>query len=439
MKKIAIVGSGISGLTCAYLLDNYRSGERFDVTVFEKNDYVGGHTATVDITHNGQPHSIDTGFIVFNDRTYPNFNKLLDKLGVKKRDTEMSFSVHNRATGFEYNGHGINALFAQRRNIFRPRFWRLILEIIKFNKMCKSLFHRQEIDDALTLGDFLHANGFSAFFAEHYILPMGAAIWSTSLNEMKAFELKFFIQFFYHHGLLNISDRPQWHVVAGGSKSYVDAILSRLNKPILTQSDIQSVTRHHDHVSIQLASKTPNGSEKTLTFDEVIFACHSDQALALLGDATDDENAVLGKIPYSRNEVVLHTDISLLPKRKLAWASWNYLLGDKAVKNNDVNTDSASRPACVTYNMNILQGIESASTFCVTLNQTDSIDASKVIQKFVYHHPVLNSDSVAAQKKRTLISGKNRTHFVGAYWYSGFHEDGVRSALDVTQHFGVSL
>ena len=439
MKKIAIVGSGISGLTCAYLLDNYRSGERFDVTVFEKNDYVGGHTATVDITHNGQPHSIDTGFIVFNDRTYPNFNKLLDKLGVKKRDTEMSFSVHNRATGFEYNGHGINALFAQRRNIFRPRFWRLILEIIKFNKMCKSLFHRQEIDDALTLGDFLHANGFSAFFAEHYILPMGAAIWSTSLNEMKAFELKFFIQFFYHHGLLNISDRPQWHVVAGGSKSYVDAILSRLNKPILTQSDIQSVTRHHDHVSIQLASKTPNGSEQTLTFDEVIFACHSDQALALLGDATEDESAVLGSIPYSRNEVVLHTDTSLLPKRKLAWASWNYLLGDKAVKNNDANTDSASRPACVTYNMNILQGIESASTFCVTLNQTDSIDASKVIQKFVYHHPVLNSDSVAAQKQRTLISGKNRTHFVGAYWYSGFHEDGVRSALDVTQHFGVSL
>lgn len=439
MKKIAIVGSGISGLTCAYLLDNYRSGEKFDVTVFEKNDYVGGHTATVDITHNGQPHSIDTGFIVFNDRTYPNFNKLLDKLGVKKRDTEMSFSVHNRATGFEYNGHGVNSLFAQRRNIFRSRFWRLILEIIKFNKMCKSLFHRQEIDDALTLGDFLHANGFSAFFAEHYILPMGAAIWSTSLNEMKAFELKFFIQFFYHHGLLNISDRPQWHVVAGGSRSYVDAILSRLNKPILTQSDIQSVTRHHDHVSIQLASKTPNDSEQTLTFDEVIFACHSDQALALLADATEDENAVLSSIPYSRNEVVLHTDTSLLPKRKLAWASWNYLLGDKAVNNSDTSSDSASRPACVTYNMNILQGIESASTFCVTLNQTDSIDASKVIQKFVYHHPVLNSTSVAAQKQRTLISGKNRTHFVGAYWYSGFHEDGVRSALDVTQHFGVSL
>ncbi|MBD1575772.1 MULTISPECIES: NAD(P)/FAD-dependent oxidoreductase [Vibrio] len=452
MKKIAIVGSGISGLTCAYLLDNYRSGEKFDITVFEKNDYVGGHTATIDITHNGQNHAIDTGFIVFNDRTYPNFNKLLDTLGVNKRATEMSFSVHNRTTGFEYNGNNINSLFAQRRNLFRPRFWRLLLEIIKFNKQCKSLFHRDAIENNQTLGDFLHANSFSDFFAEHYILPMGAAIWSTSLKEMKAFELKFFIQFFYHHGLLNISDRPQWYVVAGGSKSYVDQILSRLTKPVLTQSDIQSVTRHQDSVSIVLNPSSANGLPQTQVFDEVIFACHSDQALALLSDASEDEKAVLGNIPYSRNEVVLHTDTALLPKRKLAWASWNYLLDGDLLGDGDLLSDERKplasdinknskppRQACVTYNMNILQGFESASTFCVTLNQTDSIDASKIIQKFIYHHPVLNSDSVAAQKQRSKISGKNHTHFVGAYWYSGFHEDGVRSALDVTQHFGVSL
>ena len=417
MKKIAIIGSGISGLTCAYLLDKH-----YEVTLFEQNDYVGGHTATVDINHQGRDYAIDTGFIVFNDRTYPNFNRLLAMLGIEGQATEMSFSVHNRQTGFEYNGHGLNSLFAQRRNLFRPRFWRLLSEILKFNRLCKESYGQDALPEGMTLGEFLAQHGFSSFFSEHYILPMGAAIWSTSLKEMQAFELKFFIRFFYNHGLLNISDRPQWYVVPGGSRQYVEAILSGLSCPVRLGSKIQGVYRQDGEVRLVM----PGG--ETQVFDEVIFACHSDQALALLGDATPEEQAVLGSIPYSRNEVVLHTDIKLLPKRPLAWASWNYMLDD-----------NLERAACVTYNMNILQGIESDTTFCVTLNQSEEIEDDKVLRRFVYHHPVLNEASVAAQQRRLEICGKAHTHFVGAYWYNGFHEDGVRSALDVTKRFGMSL
>jgi len=417
MKNIAIIGSGISGLTCAYLLN-----QKHNVTVFEKNPYVGGHTATVDIEHQGKPYAIDTGFIVFNDRTYPHFNRLLLQLGIERQATEMSFSVHNRQSKFEYNGHGINALFAQRSNLFKPKFWRLIADIIKFNRLCKHAYHNDRIEQGATLGDFLRQHDFSRFFCEHYILPMGAAIWSTSLEGMAQFELKFFIQFFYHHGLLNIVDRPQWYVVPGGSRAYVQVIEKTLAKPIQTNAKIDWVIRTNDGVEIQMH----DGERKS--FDEVIFACHSDQALALLAEPTEQEHQVLSTIPYSRNEVVLHTDTNLLPDRKLAWASWNYMLdGDQ------------SRPSCVTYNMNILQGIQSDSTFCVTLNQTEAIDPDKVIASFVYHHPVLNASSVKSQHKRELICGKNHCHFVGAYWYNGFHEDGVRSALDVTKRFGLSL
>jgi predicted NAD/FAD-binding protein len=251
---------------------------------------------------------------------------------------------------------------------------------------------------------------------------MGAAIWSTSLEEMEEFELKFFIQFFYNHGLLDITNRPQWYVIPKGSRSYVEIILSRLNKPVALNTSIQQVIRHETGVTIEFE----DGATKQ--FDEVIFACHSDQALALLGDATADEKEVLGEIPYSRNEVVLHTDTSLLPDRKLAWASWNYMLDG-----------NSKRPACVTYNMNILQGIESKDTFCVTLNQSEAIAPEKIIRSFVYHHPVLNSNTVNAQQQRDRICGKQNTHFAGAYWYNGFHEDGVHSALDVTKRFGLDL
>ncbi|OEF08476.1 NAD(P)/FAD-dependent oxidoreductase, partial [Vibrio genomosp. F10] len=383
---------------------------------------VGGHTATVDIEHQGKEYTVDTGFIVFNNRTYPNFIELLTQLGIKQQKTEMSFSVHNRQTKFEYNGHGINALFAQRSNILKPKFWRLIYEIIKFNNLCKKAFRENNIQSQSSLGEFLKDNGFSSFFSQHYILPMGAAIWSTSLEEMEKFELKFFIQFFYHHGLLNIVDRPQWYVVPGGSREYVQAIQSTLSKAIITNADIKHVSRIDGQAVVTMETGESHA------FDDVIFACHSDQALKLLAQPTEQETKVLSGIPYSRNEVVLHTDTRLLPDRKLAWASWNYMLdGD------------LSRPSCVTYNMNILQGIQSDDTFCVTLNQTEAINPEKVIRSFVYHHPVLDASSVKAQNLRSTICGQNGFHFVGAYWYNGFHEDGVKSALDVTQRFGQTL
>jgi predicted NAD/FAD-binding protein len=417
MKRIAVIGSGISGLTAAYLLN-----EQHQVTLYEKNDYLGGHTATVDVEVDGQTHAIDTGFIVFNDRTYPNFLTLLKRIGVGKQETEMSFSVLNTLTGLEYNGHNLNTLFSQRRNILNPKFWHLLVKIVKFNKQCKALYAKGNIDQQKTLGEFLEAEGFNDFFCQHYILPMGAAIWSTSIEKMKEFPLAFFVRFFYNHGLLNVSDRPQWYVIPGGSKNYIPALTEQFKDNIHLNADIKQVTRVSGQVEIQFQ----DGNMET--FDEVIFACHSDQALNLLADPTDLERQVLGDIPYAANEVVLHTDTNLLPKKRLSWASWNYQLDD-----------DRQRPAAVTYNMNILMGLSSPTTFCVTLNQTDDIDPNKVLRSFVYHHPVFNQTSFNAQQQREQICGKNNTHFVGAYWYNGFHEDGVRSAVDVARRFGVSL
>ncbi|REL35559.1 NAD(P)/FAD-dependent oxidoreductase [Thalassotalea euphylliae] len=417
MKHIAVIGSGIAGLTSAYLLS-----KKHQVSVFEKNDYIGGHTATIDVNHKGEQLAIDTGFIVFNNKTYPLFLQLLDEIGVGKQETEMSFSVHNLQTGFEYNGHNLNTLFAQRRNIVRPRFWHLISEILRFNRHCKDLHTNGLKDDGQTLGEFLVEHSYSRFFCEHYILPMGAAIWSSSVEEMEAFELKFFIRFFHNHGLLNIADRPQWYVIPGGSKQYIAPLINSFAENITLNADIQSVTRQENSVTLHFG----NGDE--LEFDEVVFACHSDQALALLGDASAEEKQVLGDIPYQANSVVLHTDTKLLPKRKKAWASWNYQL-----------TSNRSRPASVTYNMNILQGLQAKNTYCVTLNQEEDIKPEKIIQKFEYHHPVFNLTSMAAQQNRSLICGQRNTHFVGAYWYNGFHEDGVRSANDVAERFDCQL
>ncbi|QBY03654.1 FAD-dependent oxidoreductase [Thalassotalea sp. HSM 43] len=413
MKRIAVIGSGISGLTSAWLLS-----QKHHVTVFEKNNYIGGHTATVDVEVEGQSFAIDTGFIVCNDKTYPNFLKLLANIGVDKQETEMSFSVHNCQSKLEYNGHNLDTLFAQRRNILRPKFWSLIGEILRFNKACKLAFEDNQHGMELTLGEFLQQQGFSEFFAEHYILPMGAAIWSSSLEQMNQFQFHFFVRFFHNHGLLNIADRPQWYVIPGGSRNYIEPLIAPFKDNIHLNADIDSIKRQQDKVTLLMA----DGSEQD--FDEVILACHSDQALALLDDASDDEQRVLGNIPYSANDVVLHTDRALLPDRRKAWASWNYQLS--------ANRD---KPASVTYNMNILQGLETDITFCVTLNQNDDIDEAKILRKFVYHHPVFNVDSMQAQQQRDSICGQNRTHFAGAYWYNGFHEDGVRSAVDVGQRF----
>ena len=417
MKKVAIIGSGISGLTSAYLLNKHHN-----VQVFEINDYIGGHTATIDFELDETPYSIDTGFIVFNDKTYPNFLKLLSQIGIQKQPTEMSFSVTNPVTGLEYNGNNLNTLFAQRRNIANPRFWSLISQILKFNKLCKALYDSNSIPVKLSLGEFLDDNGFNDYFCQNYILPMAAAIWSSSLNQVKQFELSFFIRFFYNHGLLNIQDRPQWYVIPGGSKSYIKPLIKDFEDKIHLNANIQAVTRNSDGVELTFENN------RTEQFDDVIFACHSDQALKLLSDPTENEKAILSAMPYVNNEVVLHTDKAMLPKRELAWASWNYLLsGDEDAL------------ASVTYNMNILQGLDVEPTFCVTLNKTDAINPEKIIRKFNYTHPVFSTESQKAQLQRDTICGKHNTHFAGAYWYNGFHEDGVRSGVDVAKRFGCEL
>ena len=418
-KRIAIVGTGISGLTSAYLLNR-----QHDITVFEANDYIGGHTATKDVSVNGEQFAIDTGFIVFNDWTYPNFIKLLTQLGVAYQETEMSFSVHHEKTNIEYNGHDLNTLFAQRRNLLRPRFWRIVNDIVKFNKTCKTVLENNEPVEGITLADFIARHGFSDSFSEHYIYPMCAAIWSASLEQTKAFPLAFFLKFFNNHGLLNITDRPQWYTIMGGSREYIKPLTASFAERIKLNTPVQSVRTVDKGIEVITAQGDSH------LFDEIIFACHSDQALQMMAEPSADHKAVLGAIPYAENDVVLHTDTAQLPQRKLAWASWNYRLTGSA--------EEQARPAAVTYNMNILQRLVTPTTFCVSLN-SPSVNQNDVLGEYRYAHPQFSENMVAAQNKRHDICGVDHMHFCGAYWYNGFHEDGVRSALDVCKRFGEEL
>lgn len=415
--RIAVIGGGISGMLSWYLLQ-----QEHQVTLFEANDYLGGHTATVEVEVAGQSYAIDTGFIVFNDWTYPVFNKFIGELGVEKLDTEMSFSVKNSKQNLEYNGNTFASLFAQKRNILRPSFWRMLADIVRFNKLGKQLVAADHPDLDLKLGEFLQKYKFGKGMRDNYLLPMGAAIWSAGLTEMPSFPVRFFLRFFNNHGLLNLADRPQWAVIKGGSKRYVDALLNKVGTQNLRLSQqILSVVRNEQGVIIHFANGT------TEQFDKVVFACHSDQALALLGnDATTDEQTILGAIAYQQNEVVLHTDTRLLPQRRAAWASWNY------------NLDATERSrATLTYNMNILQRLQAPVTFCVTLNNSTAIATDKILGSYRYAHPVYNMMTMAAQLKRNLINGQNHSYFCGAYWYNGFHEDGARSAVDVAAMFGI--
>ncbi|WP_114766261.1 NAD(P)/FAD-dependent oxidoreductase [Vibrio rhodolitus] len=416
--KIAIIGTGISGLTCGYYLH-----KQHDITLFEANDYIGGHTATIDVELDGKSYAVDTGFIVYNDRTYPNFIKMMNEVGVEGLATQMSFSVANKTNGLEYNGHTISTLFAQKRNWLNPKFYKFILEILRFNKLVRERAEQQQLsasEEEKTLGEFLTEHGFSDYFSDNYILPMGAAIWSSTLADMRAFPLGFFARFFLNHGLLDVVNRPQWYVIKGGSKQYIPALTQGFADRILLNSPVERVTRDASGVNI-----TVNG--QTQRFDQVIFACHSDQALELLADASSDEQKVLAPLAYQSNEVVLHTDVSLLPKRQAAWASWNYRLNG--------GDGEQLAPPTLTYNMNILQHIDSPHTFCVSLNSADLIDSEKILRTFNYSHPVFTTESMAAQKQRQVINGEQHTWFCGAYWYNGFHEDGVRSAVDIVEAF----
>ncbi|MBU3003593.1 NAD(P)/FAD-dependent oxidoreductase [Paraglaciecola arctica] len=419
-KKIAIIGTGISGLTCGHLLH-----KKHDLTIFEANNYIGGHTATKDVEVNGKVYAIDTGFIVFNDWTYPNFIQLMDKIGVKSQATEMSFSVKNLSENLEYNGNTLNSLFAQRRNLLRPKFWRIIRDILKFNKICKQQASNNVELGQQTLQEFLTLHNFSDDFAYNYILPMCAAIWSTSLENIKAFPFTFFLRFFNNHGLLNITDRPQWRSIVGGSREYIQPLIAGYEDRIKLSCPVKSVIDNGNKKLVVLQD------DSEAEFDDVIFACHSDQALAILASPSARQKEILGNIRYAKNEVILHTDDRVLPTRKLAWASWNYL-----IKGYEGESQA---PAVLTYNMNILQNIQAETTFCVTLNNSEDIAPNKVLGTYEYAHPQYTNQTVEAQSRRNEISGAQGIHFCGAYWYNGFHEDGVRSALDVCALFGEQL
>jgi uncharacterized protein len=412
--KVAIVGTGISGLVAARCLYSH-----VDLTLFEANDYIGGHTNTIDVQEDHQRLAIDTGFIVFNRETYPNFCKLLDQLGVASQPTEMSFSVRCDRTGLEYRGVDLNGLFAQRRNLVNPKFLRMLLDFFRFNKSARRLLETQ--DESVTVDEFLRREKFSRAFIEHYFVPMGAAVWSCPPEKFKQFPIRFIASFYKNHGMLSAYERPQWRVIRGGSQQYVAPLTAGFRERIRLRTAVERIHRSREQVFIE----TSTGER--LGFDHVVLACHSDQALKMLAEPNSLERELLGRFKYEPNEAILHTDTRVLPKLRRAWASWNYHLRKE---------DSGK--ATVTYNMNILQSLKSSETYCVTLNApnggfgdnaTSSIDSAKIIGRFQYHHPVFTLERAKAQSRHAELLGKHRTSFCGAYWGNGFHEDGVHSGL----------
>lgn len=405
--KLAVIGSGISGNTLAYLLN-----QKYDVTLYEKNKRIGGHSHTHHVTLNNKRESVDTGFIVFNKKTYPLFTSLLDNLGVKYENSDMSFSVFSEENNFEYNGTSINSLFSQRKNLVNFRFLKMIFEILRFNKQAIKLQSK-----TITLSQYLKKNNYSDFFCNHYILPMGAAIWSSDIKTILNFPAHFFISFFKNHGMLSINNRPQWLTISGGSEQYVKKLTSSFKNKIRLNSKIKKINRYKNHIAIE-------DNRSTEKYDYIFFACHSDEVLDMLSKPTADEMNILKALPYQENKVILHTDTSIMPKKKLSWAAWNY------------NIDSSdSEPITLTYNMNILQNITSKKDLLVTLNPKKSIQKENIIKNLKYSHPKFSINGISAQRMKNKISGKNRSFFAGAYWGKGFHEDGVKSAYDAVNSF----
>ena len=408
-NKIAIIGSGISGLACAHYLHRHD-----EVHVLEAADRIGGHTATVDVAMGGRRFAVDTGFIVYNDWTYPNFIALMDELGVSTRPTNMSFSFSDRDSGLEYAGSNLNTLFAQRANLMSPRFIGMLRDIVRFNRQSVEDLEQGSIDAAMTLGEYLQRGRYGTAFRDWYLVPMGSAIWSADTPVMMDFPLQFFVRFFRNHGLLNLRNRPQWRVIEGGSREYLKPLIAGYADRVRTGVRLSGVRR------LEKGAELSYADGRRERFDRVVFACHSDQALALLQDASDAEQEILGAIPYQENDVVLHTDSRLLPRNERAWSSWNYL------------RRPGTERATLTYNMNILQGLDAPQTFCVTLNDTGAINPHKILGRFNYAHPVFTVAGMSAQQRWEEINGGS-TWFCGAYWRNGFHEDGVHSALQVAQ------
>ncbi len=411
--RIAVVGSGISGMSVAYYLS-----DKHEVTLFEASDRLGGHTATKHVEEEGKTIAVDTGFIVFNDWTYPGFIALLDELGIESQPTEMSFSVSDKVSGIEYAGTNLNTLYGRRRNLLSLSHYKMLKEIVFFNKRVEShLLQLETANNEMTLGEYLNEFSYSDSFKNLYIIPMGSAIWSSKQSDMLKMPLKFFVKFFRNHGLLNLKNRPQWRVIKGGSSSYIKPLTAPYKDRIRLNTPVYGVDRNITGSYVTLATK--DGKE---TFDHVIFACHSNQALECLNDVTTMESEILEAIPYSQNEVVLHTDETVLPNTKRCWSSWNVALGDK----NEIPR--------LSYNMNILQGIESNTTYCVTLNDTNSINPEKIIGVYHYDHPIFTTKGVEAQARWNEINGNKNTWYCGAYWRNGFHEDGVWSAQRVSEN-----
>ncbi|MCH2178804.1 MAG: FAD-dependent oxidoreductase [Mariniblastus sp.] len=407
--KVAIIGAGISGLVTARQLT-----ADHQVTVFEANHYVGGHTNTITVEEEGREFGVDTGFIVFNDRTYPRLIALLDQLGVASQKTEMSFSVKCEATGLEYRGADLNGLFAQRRNLLRPQFLRLLYDLLRLKKAAEPLLASD--DETETVGEFLKRKRFSQQFIDQYFLPMGAAIWSCPFDRFNEFPMRFIAEFYQNHGLLGVTDRPQWRVICGGSREYVPKLIAGFEDRIHLNSPVTGFNRTVGGVQLTVKGEAQS-------FDHVVFACHSDQALTILGDAaTALEREVLSAFPYEKNTAILHRQPDVMPENKRAWAAWNYFR-----PNND------SGKATVTYNMNILQSLDTKETYCVTLNDEDRIRSENVIRQFVYHHPTFDLRRRAMQQRQPELINHHHASYCGAYWGNGFHEDGVRSGQAVSQ------
>ena len=413
--KIAVVGTGISGLVTAHLLH----GEH-DLTLFEAGDHVGGHTNTVDVETPSGKLAVDTGFIVFNEKTYPNFCALLREIGVPWKESDMSFSVRCESTGLEYNGTSLNSMLAQRLNALKPSFWSMVRDILRFYKESPAVLNSD--DEELTLGQYLDQNRYGKPFIEKHLIPMGAAVWSATPESMRSFPLRTLVRFFHNHGFLQVDERPQWLVIEGGSREYVGPLTAPFRDSIRLRTPVVNVERAFDGVMVT----TKDGEREH--FDRVVLACHSDQALRMLSNPTSAERDVLSAIPYQRNEVVLHTDQSLMPRKKLAWASWNYHL-----------LDPPSPLPTVTYWMNMLQSLEASEDYFVTLNRSEDIAPDKVLRKIVYHHPIYDLGAPIAQSRHGEIDGVGGVHFCGAYWGYGFHEDGVRSALAVARNLDIDV
>jgi predicted NAD/FAD-binding protein len=413
--RIAIVGAGVSGLVAAHVLQR-----EHEIVVYEANSYAGGHTNTVRVDTAHETHHVDTGFIVMNDRNYPSFTRLLEKLGVATQSTHMSFSVKAEERDFEYSGTP-RGLFCQPGNLASPRFQRMIVDLLRFNRALRGLLEHEESEESMQ--DFLARHRFSRAFVERLIVPQMSAVWSADPSQTGSFPARFIAEFFANHGMLGFRDRPRWMTVVGGSARYVEALTAPFRERIRLDSPVWSITRHAAHVELLAAGCAPE------RYDHVIVATHSDQALRMLRDPSAREHELLGSIPYQRNEAVLHTDSTLLPRRRAARAAWNFHL-----------LREPKPLSTVTYYMNHLQRLTADRDFCVTLNRTEAIDPAKIIRTISYAHPMYTPRGVAAQGEHATIGGlASRTHFCGAYWGWGFHEDGVQSALRACEPFGVSL